>query len=886
MVNVDRTSPQVTSKSIFSSLLGILPWLHFMGAICVFVLIGLFTAVHSEMGHAISAGESPVFDWFRDNIGILLCLCLAFLIFISMLQLFEIRFLRSSHRKTIEILVTIEYITLPILAACLFYRQPIIISISHIVLLVSILLQGILAIQEDANDKTDTRSLLPGKSESRTGLFLFLLFFIGALLAYIDPSWHRMQEYVHLDTNIDHYLWRLLPPVLSGSVVMWFGILLLSILAGSRAVHNKISVKLPSGTLGAYWPFILLSCFFSAILLGTLFHAIHWEITKLNLNSAMIGLFVLMGATGGVLIGRTYMGIVTLIPDVGSKSPAAIASVSVGAIFLLPLVKLRMLHSDGRWTWRILLAITIFVSVGLGCLVFYGNIFNPWYTAFSHLKGAILKTIAIVVSGALVLVVEELPTLTTDRRSKDTKPWLTMTIAFFIGIIPFGLLGSSMEVKAGVLQFNELSRVDTAYARAVVNLIGLDRWISIGQNPDLNPYPHPWPLPWKLKKTHRSMLPVNFNLLVIVVDALRGDAFHSAGYHRNLTPFMDRWASDEAVSFRRAYSQGGGSFAAFPFLVAGRSRFSLYGPDLYQKNLYFKIARAEGIRNYMVMKGFGSRSIFPPDFPVMELTIPRNVSDRRTATADEVFDSARIAIGELREDERFLCVLHLMDVHNDLWKKDDGIDFGDDPRDLYDNNLSYVDRAFSRFVDWLKQQGIYDRTVVLFTADHGEQFWEHGASLHGHTLFEEEIRVPLIFRAHGIKGRFDNVPVIVADMAPTIADLAGYAVEPPYDDPHMGISLVPLILRDQSEPYLKRDVVGRASFKRRYFLYRNWEWKLVYFAELDLLQLFNVVRDPEEKVNLLEEEHAMAAELERELLDYLAKVEGKSYRPLLSNRKP
>ncbi|MGD8891317.1 MAG: hypothetical protein PVF53_23060, partial [Desulfobacterales bacterium] len=78
-------------------------------------------------------------------------------------------------------------------------------------------------------------------------------------------------------------------------------------------------------------------------------------------------------------------------------------------------------------------------------------------------------------------------------------------------------------------------------------------------------------------------------------------------------------------------------------------------------------------------------------------------------------------------------------------------------------------------------------------------------------------------------------------------------------------------------------VVGRASFKRRYFLYRNWEWKFIYFAELDLLQLYNVVDDPSEKNNLIQEEPVLAAEMEKDLLDYLEKVEGKTYRPLLSD---
>jgi hypothetical protein len=488
----------------------------------------------------------------------------------------------------------------------------------------------------------------------------------------------------------------------------------------------------------------------------------------------------------------------------------------------------------------------------------------------------------VVAAGTALLLSESFFSLKAEAPSNFRRLGVTLAIAAALGFLPFYALGKYPEVKAVVLQFNELTRVDTTFAREFADALGIDKWIRLGQRPARNNSPHPWPQPWRLSKSHPSLLPEDFNLLVIFVDALRGDAFHSAGYHRNLTPFLDRWAREEAISFRQAYSQGGGSFAAFPFLVAGRSRFDLYGPGLYQQNLYFKIAQAEGIEHYMLMKEFGPRDIFPPDLPVIELAIPRAVSDRRSATADEVFRSARNAIGALPAGERFLCFLHLMDVHNDLWKKEDGMDFGDTPRDLYDNNLSYIDRATSRFVSWLKEEGIYDRTVILFTSDHGEQFWEHGASLHGHTVYEEEIRIPLILVSHGIRKRFEDVPVIAADMAPTTADLAGYSINPPYDDPYMGISLVPLILGKERQPYLERDVAGRASFKRRYFLYRNWEWKLIYFAELDLLQLFNVVKDPSEKYNLLAEEPELATELEQELLEYLKTVEGRTYRTTLS----
>ncbi len=99
----------------------------------------------------------------------------------------------------------------------------------------------------------------------------------------------------------------------------------------------------------------------------------------------------------------------------------------------------------------------------------------------------------------------------------------------------------------------------------------------------------------------------------------------------------------------------------------------------------------------------------------------------------------------------------------------------------------------------------------------------------------------------------------------------------------MGISLVPLILNDERTRYLNRDIVGRASFKRRYFLFRDWQWKFIYFAELDLVQLFNVVEDPLEKKNLVEEKPELAAELEQQLLGYLKRVEGKTYHPLLTS---
>ena len=870
-----------TSQTLLKRLFKILPWLHFTGAFSVFFLIYLFTAIHSQLGREISAGESAGFAWLGQHISGLMGIGLLYLIFVGWLQHVWIRSNIGHYVGELIIPAVTQFLSIGIFALALFNGWNNLISVLPFLLLASILLQGYATLWHQQSINSDFGYRLRQR-ESHTLLFLVLLFFLNVLIAQLDPSWQRLKEFMHPQTGVEIVLHQLIPAVFAGATGLWFGIATLALIGLSALFQTRSDKKSSLKSISFFLPFFLISGFYSAIAHSALTYAIEWQVNKLGLKPAIFALAFLLSASGGAFFSNASARILTYLPPDRKPSPVGLVCVSMGVIFIYPLFWLITSRSYQKSLWILLILSTVLLCGFLDYLLLYGDLFNPWFTAFSYLKSILLKITTIVIAGALMLVYAEVISSENVWLPGFGKLWILITLVFFLGFLPFGLLGKYPNAKATLLQFNELTRVDAAYARELAGFFRLSRWVRMGQNPAFNHQPHPWPQPWKLYRTHPSLLPENFNLMVIVVDALRGDAFHSAGYHRNLTPFLDRWAQQGAVSFRRAYSQGGGSFAAFPFLVAGRSRFDLYGPGLYRENLFLKIAQAEGIQHYMVMKGFGPRSIFPPADSVTELTIPRALSDRRTATADEVFHSAREAITKITAGERFLCFLHLMDVHNDLWKKPGGIDFGDAPRDLYDHNLSYLDSAFERFVDWLKANHIYDKTVILLTSDHGEQFWEHGASLHGHTLYEEEIRIPAILFVPGIQRRFEDVPIIAADMAPTIAELAGYSIDPPYVDPHMGISLVPLILNDERARYLKRDVVGRASFKRRYFLFRNWQWKLIYFAELDLIQLFNVKEDPMEKKNLIEEKPKLAAELEQQLLGYLKQVEGKTYRPLLS----
>jgi arylsulfatase A-like enzyme len=99
-----------------------------------------------------------------------------------------------------------------------------------------------------------------------------------------------------------------------------------------------------------------------------------------------------------------------------------------------------------------------------------------------------------------------------------------------------------------------------------------------------------------------------------------------------------------------------------------------------------------------------------------------------------------------------------------------------EPEDLdrivaqYDGEIAYGDAEFGRFLRELQARGLYDRALIVFLSDHGEEFLEHGDWMHGHTLFEELIRVPLVVKYPGNHhaGRRVARQVLLVDVLPTV----------------------------------------------------------------------------------------------------------------------
>lgn len=97
---------------------------------------------------------------------------------------------------------------------------------------------------------------------------------------------------------------------------------------------------------------------------------------------------------------------------------------------------------------------------------------------------------------------------------------------------------------------------------------------------------------------------------------------------------------------------------------------------------------------------------------------------------------------------------------------------------LYDGEITYHDTHFGSIMEGLERRGIAGETMVVFTADHGEEFWDHGSVGHGHSVFEELVQVPLIVRIPGLTDRPMELTEALGlvDVAPTIFEALGLEI--------------------------------------------------------------------------------------------------------------
>jgi arylsulfatase A-like enzyme len=256
-----------------------------------------------------------------------------------------------------------------------------------------------------------------------------------------------------------------------------------------------------------------------------------------------------------------------------------------------------------------------------------------------------------------------------------------------------------------------------------------------------------------------------WDILLITVDALRADHVGAYGYGRKTTPVIDKLAS-EGVVFESAYTATPHTSYAVTSLMTGK----YMRPLLAMGAAHDSETWADLVRRY----GYKTAAFYPPAVFFIDEAKFRSFSERSLGfeyarneflpAAERPLQVARYMDAEAGQSRVFLWV-HLFEPH-EPYEAHTGRDFGPRDIDRYDAEIAEADAAVGAIVEAVRSRR--PNTLVIISADHGEEFGEHGGRYHGTTVYEEQVRVPLVVNAPALFGpRRVSVPVSLVDLLPT-----------------------------------------------------------------------------------------------------------------------
>lgn len=368
------------------------------------------------------------------------------------------------------------------------------------------------------------------------------------------------------------------------------------------------------------------------------------------------------------------------------------------------------------------------------------------------------------------------------------------------------------------------------------------------------------------------------NVLFVIVDTVRADHVGFYGYDRDTTPAMDALAR-QSVVFRHAYAQANNTPRSIPSIMTSRFpsairwvRLDRNYPQL--KDAEHTIGESLAESGYRV-EAETSHYYFVPkrnlDQGFHEWSNPGagTIKESNNAvTAPQVLPRAIARLQKLSErEEPWFLFVHFFDPHGSYMPHKAPADFGRTLLDRYDGELRFADDHLGRLLAALDEMGHRDDTLVVVTSDHGEAFREHRYYFHGHTVYNEELHVPLMMRIPGLPPRVIDERVALLDVAPTMLSAIGL----PIASTMQGVDLVPTILTGA-----KRGLPIYAEL----LPYPNWpedqralimgHTKVLYTKKGNVWELYDIQADPYEQENLFRT-HEKASVYKKALLDWMAR---------------
>lgn len=363
-------------------------------------------------------------------------------------------------------------------------------------------------------------------------------------------------------------------------------------------------------------------------------------------------------------------------------------------------------------------------------------------------------------------------------------------------------IGAACLVVGMIARYAE--RRHMAIGAVVLSVVTSVSVVGALQFPEGHAFSRTWTMP-----EPRRALPDQPNIVLVVIDTLRADRLGSYGYRaRQTSPALDRFAQS-AMVFDAAYSSSSWTVPAVATIFTGKPALAhavtVYGRSLPPAPTLAELLRARGYTtigvsaNMLVSdvggfnRGFSSFTLLtrPATMPFDALVIlqehAREYVGFRGLPMLTGKPPASRAVQEMINrlpdrvaDRPMFAYLHLLDPHEPCSRRPDRATEGwraglsDRPFDTswslaYDREVRFADEQLGHLLDALKRTSSQRRTVVIVTADHGEQLGENGKRGHGSNLDEAVIRVPLIVGTlpPSVGGRV-SAPVTLEDLHPFI----------------------------------------------------------------------------------------------------------------------
>ena len=384
------------------------------------------------------------------------------------------------------------------------------------------------------------------------------------------------------------------------------------------------------------------------------------------------------------------------------------------------------------------------------------------------------------------------------------------------------------------------------------------------------------------------------NIILITLDTTRADRMGFLGSKRGLTPNLDFLAGQAAV-FARAYSQVPLTTPSHATILTGTypqfNHVSDLGSPLAKDLPYLPdILRQHGYRTaaFVGSQVLDPKSAAAPGFDrgFETYDAPFHIrgpgEDRYHSVERRGMTVVDSALGWLNQHPQgpFFLWLHFYDPHDPY----------DPPPPFkaqysaspYDGEIAYVDSAIGKLLTTLRSRGLYDQTLIVVVADHGEAFGEHGEWSHGLFLYDETIHVPLVIKlpATGSIHSLIEARVGLIDIAPTLLQKVGIVAPAAMQGTSLLGLMKPTSSGDANPAKSDAGAQDRPEYAETDYPYRAFGWSSLrawragkyLYIDAPQRELYDQAQDPEAAHNLAKSAPSVADTMAAQLEDLRRKT--------------